>query len=182
MSNEVAFGAVAPEVGQPLAECRHELLVGADDVDRFKLMGELSARTTPVGVFGPRGLRSLAGWVVVGGELGHGVDAGASVFLQRAQAGVAALGHQQRQADVGLGEVGERGVAQLVQRPAAGRLAEELLRAPVGQARTAGVRARVDRGGARPGDARRLVRNTGPVARPATSREIRCPVPVYQCR
>jgi hypothetical protein len=97
-----------------------------------------------------------AGGVVVGGELGDGVDAGARVLLQRAQAGVTALGHQQRQRNVGLGEVGERRVAQLVQRPAAGRLSEELLGPAIGQprsGRTAGtgplqpVPARVMRAG-----------------------------------
>ena len=48
---------------------------------------------------------------------------------------VAALGHQQREPDVGLGEVRDRRVSQLMQRPPARRCAEQLLRAAVGQPR-----------------------------------------------
>jgi len=55
---------------------------------------------------------------VRGCQRGDGVRARAGVALQRAQAAVAALGHQQRQLHIGFGEVSQGGVAELMQRPA----------------------------------------------------------------
>jgi hypothetical protein len=54
---------------------------------------------------------------VGGGKRGDRLGTGAGVALQRPQAGVAALGHQQRQGDVLLGQVGERTVAEPMQGP-----------------------------------------------------------------
>jgi hypothetical protein len=69
---------------------------------------------------------------------------------------VAALGHQQRQLHVVLGEVRQRGVTELMQRPAG--LGDEQFRgAPVRQPRSAGQRADVA-GGRRAGRARAQAR------------------------
>jgi hypothetical protein len=59
-------------------------------------------------------LATPAGWVSGCGERRDGFGTWAGVALQRPQAGVAALGHQQRQTDVLLGQVGEGRVAQLM--------------------------------------------------------------------
>jgi hypothetical protein len=53
------------------------------------------------------------------------------VLKRVVQARVAAFGHQQREPDVGLGEMRDRRVAQLMQRPPARRRFEQLLSAPV---------------------------------------------------
>ena len=53
------------------------------------------------------------------GGRGYGVEGRLGVDPEAAEAGVAALGEQDRQLDAVLGEVGEPGVAQLVERPAA---------------------------------------------------------------
>jgi hypothetical protein len=66
-----------------------------------------------------------AGAVGGRGERRNGFRAWAGVALQRPQAGVPALGHQQGQAHVLLGQVGEGRVAQLVQRPPVRGLAEQ---------------------------------------------------------
>jgi hypothetical protein len=80
---------------------------------------------------------------------------------------VAALGHQQRQLHVGLGQ--ERRMPELMQRPA--RLGDEQLRGAAVDSRARPVGGqRSLAAGARPGLGRRLERNTGPVVRPAIRR------------
>jgi hypothetical protein len=59
-----------------------------------------------------------AGGVVGRGHRGDGFGAGPGVPLQGAEVVVPALDHQQWQVHACLGEVGEGGMAQLVQRPA----------------------------------------------------------------
>jgi len=73
--------------------------------------------------------------LVSGGGLGRArrqrgdrVGARARVALQGAQAAVPALGHEEGQLHVVLGQVRERGVTELMQRPA--RLRDEQLRGP----------------------------------------------------
>jgi len=81
---------------------------------------------------------------------------------------VAALGHQQRQLHVGLGEVRQRGVTELMQRPPG--LGDEQLRgAAVGQARAAGAEQMSQAAGVRAGLGRRLEEH-GPARRPAIRR------------
>ena len=67
---------------------------------------------------GPRGSVAAVGVDRRGGG-GYGVEGGLGVDPEAAEASVAALGEQDRQLDAVLGEVGEPGVAQLVERPAA---------------------------------------------------------------
>jgi hypothetical protein len=86
------------------------------------------------------------GGVVLGGQRSDRLRAGAHVALQGAQVRVPALRHQQRERDVVLPEVGQRGPAQVVQRAASGGGDEQFLGPPVGEAGVPGLRAEI-RGG-----------------------------------
>ena len=66
--------------------------------------------------------------IVLGGQLRDRLRPWPGVTLQRTQRRVAALGHQQRHPNIGLGHVRDRRVAQLMQRPPTRRRAEQLLR------------------------------------------------------
>ncbi len=68
-------------------------------------LGEFLAAVSPGGVGG-------------GGVAGEGFGAGAGVALEGAHGGVSGAGQQHRGVGAVLGVVGQRGVAQLVQRPA----------------------------------------------------------------
>ena len=63
-----------------------------------------------------RGASSAPDAVQPGGDLRHGVEGGFGVEVERLHAPVAALGHEQRPGDAGLGQVRQPAVAQLVQR------------------------------------------------------------------
>ena len=69
---------------------------------------------------------------------GDRVKGGLGVDRQAGQAGVPALAHQHREPDACFGEVGEPGVAELVQGPAAAGRGEYLGGSPVGQPDPAG--------------------------------------------
>src|SRR5665811_7228 len=73
-----------------------------------------------------------------GGGGGDRVEGGLGVDREAGQAGVPALGHQHREPDACFGEVGEPGVAELVQGPAAAGRREYLGGSPVGQPGPAG--------------------------------------------
>ena len=81
------------------------------------------------------------------GGCGDGVEGGFGVDPQAAQAGVAALGHQDRERDSGLGQVCQPRVPQLVQCPAAGGFLEYFGGSPVGQPGPTGVGVEVGQRG-----------------------------------
>jgi hypothetical protein len=82
-----------------------------------------------------------------GGCGGDGFEGGFGVDGQAGEAGVAAFGHQEGEGDAGFGEVGEPGVAELVEGPASGGGAEELGGSPVGVPGSPGVGVEVGEGG-----------------------------------
>ena len=59
------------------------------------------------------------------GQRGDGFQARSGIALERTQAHVARLRHQQRQGDICFGQVGQRRVAQLVEGPAMRSSVEE---------------------------------------------------------
>ena len=113
----------------------------------------------------PRGSVAAIGVDRRGGG-GYGVEGGLGVDPEAAEAGVAALGDQDRQLDALLGEVGEPGVAQLVKRPAAGGGVEDLGGAAVGQPGAPGVGVEVGERGLTCRRGAMSARNSGPLVRP----------------
>ena len=116
------------------------------------------------------------------GQCGDGFGTGPGIALERAQAHVARLRHEQRQGDICFGQVGQRRVAQLVESPAAEGSAEERLCLAGRQTSTTGHRTQIDCGRRTCRNGPPLGEDSGPRVRPAISFGSRRADADWKCR